>query len=103
MEHKQSKAGEWKAWVDLMPGPSGPTLHVHGTISVYGKAHHTLEKAEPQGSNPTILLLEVLPAPSAGDVTTNLKYQEKVSDAKQYAQVQIREIEDVTVDVEEVH
>ena len=70
--------GKWKAWVDSMPNPGTkrPELHVHGDIQVDGKAKHSLVKAEPQGINSTILILEVAPRPSAGDNGTHLEYHE---------------------------
>ena len=94
----------WEAWVDTMPSPS-PTkldLHVHGDIKVNEKAKYELRIAVPQGINPKVLILEVFPNPSAGEIDTHLEYHEAVSTSDQYSQVQIREIEDVTVEVKEV-
>jgi len=94
----------WKAWVDTMPGPGHPKakLHVHGDITVDGKAKHSLEKAVPQGINPRILILNVTPKPGAGDVETHLEYHEEFDDKDKYTQVTIREVSEVTVDVQQV-
>jgi hypothetical protein len=95
---------KWKAWVDNMPGPSSKKsiLHVKGDIEVINKAKYSLEKAEPQGTNPIILLLKVIPKPSAGNIATSLEYSEPLDSPTQYKEVQIIEIDTVTIPVKEV-
>lgn len=49
----------WEAWYDRMPG-NEPTLHVVGTCTIPGGYSVRLERAEPQGINPAILLLNLI-------------------------------------------
>lgn len=49
----------WKAWIDTMP-PNQNVLHVEGSCTCQDGGHHLhLIRAEPQGTNPTILLLQI--------------------------------------------
>jgi len=95
-----NKDKHWKAWVDTMPGPgSKPRLHVHGDINLNDKAKYSLVPGN-IGINPKILILDVTPKPSEGETSTHLEYHEDLSDAETYTQVTIREINEVTIDVE---
>lgn len=53
------KCGKWQAWLDTMPGPSTPTLHVTGQCIAPTTGYKIrLVPAVPQGINPKILLLK---------------------------------------------
>ena len=80
----QGDCGEWATWRDRQP-PCPPTLHVAGACE-FPSAGYTVElrRHEPQGINPTNLLLEkVMHAPtdvSASALTTvQVRYREEAS------------------------
>jgi hypothetical protein len=58
----------WSATLDLQPGPGKtPTLRVKGSVEVPSPRHGArLERAEPQGINPSILLLHTVIIPPEG-------------------------------------
>lgn len=59
MMNESLSCSNWQAWYDQMPG-SKRTLHVMGTCGVPGGYSIKLERAEPQGINPDILLLNLI-------------------------------------------
>jgi hypothetical protein len=53
------KCGKWQAWLDTMPGPPTPTLHVTGECLAPSASYKIkLVPAVPQGINPKILILK---------------------------------------------
>ena len=57
----------WKAWINkqpIQPTPNG-TLHVKGEVVTSPTVEAALVKKIPQGSNPSILLLEIALQPSS--------------------------------------
>jgi hypothetical protein len=92
----------WSAVLDLMP-PQPGRLTVRGSCTCPTGGYEVfLRKAVPQGTNPTILILEVITVAPSGIVnqlvtTHDLEYVETGS--PRYAEVQIRSC-DVTVPVE---
>lgn len=98
----------FKAWINRMPGPGAqPTLHVIGwTICNTSGWTVELRRAEPQGINPTILILDLIGTPPRGPAL-QMRTPEPASyseEAKQpFKQVEIRAGKSsFTVDVEEV-
>lgn len=100
---------DWYAWVNLMP-PGPPSFHVVGSVLAPTPGYEArLRPAEPQGINPSQLILEVELVPLPGvwpDVLTwiSARYDQKDYDAA-YTEVAIRcggAIYAVTP-VEEVH
>lgn len=94
---------EWSAWCDTMP-PGPPRLHVRGKVEfTTGGYKAELVRAEPQGINPAILLLDLMiTAPTDDVVTQPIDVQEVCYDEEAdgcYQQVQIRP-DDITLDVE---
>jgi hypothetical protein len=91
-----------------MPG-ANETLHVKGKVTVPTTGFKAeLVEAEPQGINPSILLLELKltkPSGPAGEVVTTLEVTYSKRHAKQYKLVQIEEQGHAseTVPVKEVH
>ena len=53
---------DWAAWINLMPPlpTPGGTLHVTGIVDAHSKELAFLVKAVPQGTNPKILLLNLI-------------------------------------------
>ena len=98
------KEGSWSAILDTMP-PGKPRLRVTGvcTCRTSGfKAH--LQKSEPQGFNPSILLLRLTTAPPSGaanDVITDYDVRYDEPDSPRYTQVTILPC-DITIPVEVV-
>jgi len=87
------QCGNWYARQDFMPG-STPTLRVTGRCT-FGTPGYTvvLKRAEPQGINPRILILDKVVTPPTGIVTQvvttiDVSYEEETS--TKYEQVQIR-------------
>lgn len=86
-----TQKGEWAAWVNTMPGTGKPTLHVSGAIMAGPeKVRYELARAEPQGINPKILILEVRPAPTNGTNRIDLRFQEEVQGKDQFTSIEIR-------------
>lgn len=95
------ECGNWYASHDFMPG-SPPTLHVTGKCT-FGTPGFVvkLTKADPQGTNPRILILDKTVTPPTGIVpqvvtTIDVRYDEDTS--TKYDQVHIRP-DGVTIDV----
>jgi len=96
------KRSDWKAWIDAMP--PGRRLYVNGKC-VYPTAGWTitLEKANPQGINPAVLILrktaKAPQGPAAQQMTTyEPKYEQKLGPDEKYEKVTIIP-DSVTVDV----
>lgn len=95
----------WSAWIDAMPSPdqSSPTLHVKGQVEVHHQAVNVvLQRAEPQGINPAILILDVVtqyPTRATNGVR-DLHYSEP-AEIGQYESVHIRipDNEDVFIEM----
>lgn len=82
---------EWTAWVNTMPGTGKPTLHVAGVMMAGPeKIRYDIAKANPQGINPKILILDVMPTPTNGTNRIDLRYQEEVKSKNQYTSIEIR-------------
>lgn len=97
----------WTAILDLQPGPGKtPTLRVQGSVEVPSPQHSAkLERAEPQGINPKILLLYTVIVPPEGIHTpqmysADVEYIEKTG--PRYESVTILP-EGIYVEVEELH
>jgi hypothetical protein len=104
---KNSDKGEFKAWLDKMPGANN-TLHVTGKVTVPTTGFHvSLVEAVPQGINPKILILEVKkvrPTGAAGDVVTHVPVRYDRAHSPDYTDVTIRDDgNDFTIPVEVVH
>jgi len=87
------KCRNWYAWHDFMPIGT-PTLRVKGECT-FGTPGYTvvLKKAEPQGINPRILILDKVVTPPTGVVaqvvtTVPVGYEEETS--TKYDEVEIR-------------
>lgn len=86
-----TQKGEWAAWVNTMPGTGKPTLYVTGSLMAGPeKVRYELARAEPQGINPKILILEVRPNPTNGTNRIDLRFEEKVGSKDQYTSIEIR-------------
>jgi hypothetical protein len=60
---------DWKAWLDRVPGAQ-PTLHVTGRCQFPSSGYFVrLERHEPQGINPSNLLLDLVITEPTGPVT----------------------------------
>lgn len=101
--------GEWKAWHDRMPcGP--PTLHVTGKCSVPTEGWKAaLQQHEPQGLNPTILMLDLVvtcPEGFVAQILTELDVSWIEKTDMRYDQVSVDVVgataESKLIDVEEV-
>jgi len=70
----------WWAWEDMMPG--GPrSLHVVGQIMMPTPGYKlTLTRSEPQGINPTVLLLDLKETPPPGIVAQHLALTKVIFD-----------------------
>jgi hypothetical protein len=85
----------FKAWVDRMPG-SPPKLIVIGVVEVPTLGWKVdLVRAEPQGINPDILLLDIRAVAPGGDVPQviskiKVRYEESPPQRK-YSQVDVRD------------
>jgi hypothetical protein len=61
------QCSQWQATHDFMPGPQAPTLRVTGKCTFPTDGYSVrLKRAEPQGINPAILLLERVVSPPSG-------------------------------------
>jgi hypothetical protein len=86
-----TQKGDWAAWVNTMPGTGKPTLHVSGVIMAGPeKVRYELVRAEPQGINPKILILEVRPTPTNGTNRVDLRFEEEVQGKDQFTSIEIR-------------
>ena len=83
-----------------------PKLYVHGSVMVYtNETTVEIERAEPQGTNHTILLLNLTVTFKEGPMKGTQRpffYEEELGDMNQYKQVQvISNVDDSeTVDIE---
>jgi hypothetical protein len=95
----------WKAWLDLEP-PTLSTFHVVGEVEVPAtNKEAVLTKADPQGTNPSILILDlaVRDTGEAGEQAMTWReahYQETWVKLGQYKQVDIRWEQDVIESIE---
>ena len=88
----QVKTSDWKAWIDTMPiqPTPGGTLHVIGQVNA-GGALAFLNKREPQGINPDILLLDlrvingIVPVKNPQQV----HYRQNLDKDQRYTEIQI--------------
>ncbi len=103
------KTKEWSAWIDLMP-VNKPTLHVTGQVETSASnVQPKLAEAEPQGINPSILILVLTLENSGGDGSTAFAFHEaryeKPAKKGQYTEVHIRFAKDVIqkISVTEAH
>jgi hypothetical protein len=83
----------WAAWVNLMPPRPTPggTLHVTGDVDTHSTDFAYLEKANPQGINPKILLLNLIVETGIVPATNPQKvhYTEGLRQKDQYSRVEI--------------
>ena len=100
-----STSSGWKAFIDLQPilQTPGGTLRVIGTVDTQNTNEAKLLKREPQGINPTILLLEVievdtLPVKNPQEV----RYEEGLMDKEQYSSIEIFFGEDLLTKIDEI-
>jgi hypothetical protein len=81
----------WKAWQDLQP-PGPPTLHATGEVETTNSNQPHLSEANPQGTNPKILLLN-LTITTAGTGLTVVEFKQvaftKRISKDQYTSVEI--------------
>ena len=76
------KCGNWRAIINRMPGPLPPALNVTGQCRVPTTGWTiTLKPANPQGTNPRVLLLRKTVTPPAGPViqipqTVEVRYRQ---------------------------
>jgi hypothetical protein len=95
----------WKAWLDLEP-PALSTFHVVGEVEVSAtNKEPALTKADPQGTNHSILILDltIRDVAETGDQTVSrheAHYQETWVKLGQYKQVDIRWEQDVIESIE---
>jgi hypothetical protein len=87
------KPAEWKAVQNLQPPLKTPggTLTVTGSME-YGdpSGNPTLQKISPQGINPQILMLEVVPPTDAkGRKVVDLKYEDNLQTENQHTSVEV--------------
>lgn len=101
---------DWAAWVNLMmPRPTpGGTLHVVGTVDTHSADFAFLEKAVPQGKNPSILLLNLRTETGTAPAKNpqNVNYTEALQTKNQYREVQVwynGKPEATITKIEEVH
>ena len=97
---------DWKAWQNLQPGTTPPTLHVTGTCQ-FPTAGYSVElvpaKNKPQ--NPKVLALKIIvhkPEGMAAQVISDVPVQYSMETKDDYATVLIRP-DKVRVKVEKVH
>lgn len=96
---------EWSAVQDFMP-PGPPTLRVRGVCTMPTPGYRlTLTRAEPQGFNPAVLLLEMEVEPPADPVIqvltpTPVEYEEEGD--QRYTDVQIQP-QGTVIPVQAVH
>lgn len=80
----------WEAWVDTMPGDK-PTLHVSADADTHSIDLAVLEKREPQGTNPEILLLDLKTFTGTKPESNpqQIHYKEELKNAEQYEQIDV--------------
>lgn len=87
------KNEDWYSWVNMMPEvtKSGGQIHVTGNVLTIPELYPYLEKAEPQGINPEILLLNLKTArkPQHPVPSGHVHYSEFLGVAAMITQVQI--------------
>jgi hypothetical protein len=67
MNASNYRCSDWKATHDFMPGTQSPTLRVTGKCTFPTDGYSVrLERAEPQGINPAVLLLDRIVTPPPG-------------------------------------
>jgi hypothetical protein len=67
MNPSSYQCSDWKATHNFMPGTPSPTLHVTGKYTFPTDGYSVrLERAEPQGINPAVLLLKRVVRPPSG-------------------------------------
>lgn len=67
MNASNCRCFNWEATHNFMPGTQSPTLHVTGKCTFPTDGYSVrLERAEPQGINPAVLLLDRVVTPPAG-------------------------------------
>jgi hypothetical protein len=97
----------WKAWLDLEP-PALSTFHVVGEVEVSAtNKEPVLTKADPQGIDPSTLLLDltIRETGDAGDQVMTWReahYQETWVTRGQYKQVDIRWEDEIIASIEKV-
>ena len=103
------KSFDWTAYINRQPGPGAkPTLYVHGTCEMPTAGYKlTLQPLVPQGTNPTILILQLFeqkPDISAQVITnTPVSYSQSLEGLKHpILEVHITPI-NVKIKVREVH
>lgn len=94
-----------RAWIDKMPGAGGPLIATVDVEVPSGGWSGSLRKAQPQGFNPNVLLLNVVLVKPSGEAasvmsTLKLRFEERPA-ALPYTQVQFNlDGDSVTADVE---
>jgi|GEM_PF-1702459 len=77
--------------VNLKEQPNG--LYVHGSVMVYtAETEVTIEEADVQGINPSILLLKLTITPNPGPmkgIPRHFSFEKQGADVSQYTQVQV--------------
>ena len=102
---RDTTTDEWSAVQDFMP-PGPPRQRVRGVLVMPTPGYRvTLTRAEPQGINPAILLLELTSEPPSGMVAqvltpTPVSYDEESE--QRYTQVSIQP-DGTSIEVEAVH
>jgi hypothetical protein len=87
----RQQQGDWKAWVNSMPGTSKPKLIVTGSfLAGPEKVKYALEPANPQGINPKILILQVIPDPTTGTHKQEMRFEQELGSKDQYTSLEIR-------------
>jgi len=100
------KGGDWKAIQNLQPPLKTPGGHLTVTGDImYGDGTPTLQMKSPQGINPKILMLEVVPASDGKDKKVPLKYEADLQTEDQHTSVEVFYKGDRIADmkVEKVH
>lgn len=91
-ETQAGRCSEWTAWHDRMPG-SPATLHVTGQCVFPTDGYSVaLKRAEPQGFNPEVLLLERVVQAPTGPVT-----QVETTEEVHYSEETEQRFTDVTI------
>jgi hypothetical protein len=103
------KSGDWKAIQNLQPPLKTPGGHLTVTGSMnYGDpaGSPTLQKRSPQGINPKILMLDVVPpTDEKGSKKVDLRYEEDLATEDQHTSVEVYYKGDKIADmkIEKVH
>lgn len=96
---------DWKAFIDLQPiqPTPGGTLRVIGTVDTQNTNEAKLQKREPQGINPTILLLELIELDFApADNPQEVRYEEGLKTIDQYSTIEIFVEEEKVATIENI-